>query len=1657
MKKIIGILLFLVAFVFSADVKPFYFENVDSINQQATWDELMKYKLWGTESFKIGGNSKIPDESGRNGTTGNLTGTGNETLLGGPIHVNGDISLGNGYTFPTGPTVANSMTINSLNNGYFGGTLCLADTNVSDKIKQGLVKGGGELSNDCEGYPKLTGLTIPSITWPDSTLHDLTVDMHQTGYIEVPEGEGPYDIYLSGITMDQESKLYIDIPDTGRLVRIFVNGEINLSNHAVIQTMNNGLPIPNDEYMGNLLFYTTEDLTFDNTDYCIRQGTYISAKTFYLKQQVTFAGQLLANNLYIGENVDGKNFLFVSFDNPVINLGDPKTNALGNFLENNKNVAIPIYLDTLAPVKVSFNYCFILNDNATLADFNIESAPIPVCDVGEGKVTIAEGTSTPVDPVYVNVIDDGIIEGTEVVGLKIYNVSGASLPGNKRTHVFTLTLSDSDLFKINTDSIAKSVPENKKDTILGKIELLGKSDTSVIKLSDKDTSKFELNPVTGEVKLKVEYDYEKQQKENITIIAIDGSKSDTVNFDIDILDVNEEPLVEKQTFVLDENKKGYVGTIIWTDTDSLTKDFQINECVLVSTSDTSYHVVDGKITTSKVHDYETEKEPVIIIVKIKDKKDTSLYVIDTMTVKITNVKEGIKTTYHVDPVSEFADIGTFVGVVDAKDSDNVDVKYSTKSTDFKIDPVTGVITVNTLLDYEKTNSYDIKVYIDSDDGNKDSTVVTIKITDENEAPILLPSDLNINEDTTGTAGIIKHDDPDKKNPVFNVEKFTIIAGDTTKFKLDSNKVIVKTPIDFDKGDSVFYITVKVSDKNDTTLFDTLTYKINVKPVNENPKVLIPEIVIKENCPSDSCADSTFTNKFPVNAVDPDHDTLTYEIDNENFKIDSNGVISVVKPLDHEKDSVIVATIYVSDGKVTIATDVIIHIEDVNEPVHVTSEPIDVKENYTGPVGKVEGKDDDGDKISYWVSDSTKYTIDDNGNISINVPYDFETFDGKQIDKDTKLDSIIVFVTDGRGDTATTVVKINVKNEKETSNVQIVHVDTRDSVYTETDKPIYTNDKDIEITYKTDDKHKDTTITGLKEGENKIEICDISEGKDTKSCDTVIVWYSNKTPIITVATIDKNKSNVNNITIIDEPDGNQYVNSKNPEIKVTVKDPTNAKKDTTFNINVDLKTVDVPVKSLTNKTIEPIIGDIVPMGMENYKYETVGKDSVRISYYDPIVKATISYIVNEKEERINDEFTVSYIEKVNGQDITISYTTDSYVEVKSNYSISYSVPQGKDTITVSYQVNSEGKIQKTNGNVGYTISYSYTNEYGNTGTSEIQVILDDVPPKVEIYKLIAGKDTLYPGEGKNWTEYVKSSSIIVFWTVDGKDQDTLTLQGLKAEKINSIVRCYQDKANNQTCDTVNVYAKGAKEIEIKIAHPVTEIDKDRVDSFYNEGGKYNPKKPIQIIAQDASEDKLPEPVGVGIKIGLALPILNQNGGMPTADDIVQTIDGVTGIVIDGNGNVVTDAIAEIRDNSTKIISVDNYIENYCTDQYKEEVRKNGIEKVPFYDMKYSMHVWIFNNNAEYVNDFNFEYTIDENQKVDASGMLNLMVDWLAAKDGYVKAKNNKAIGTGAYLTKLEAKSISTAKCTLNADTKKGTKIKKTEYDLTSFGYKRPIKK
>ena len=187
------------------------------------------------------------------------------------------------------------------------------------------------------------------------------------------------------------------------------------------------------------------------------------------------------------------------------------------------------------------------------------------------------------------------------------------------------------------------------------------------------------------------------------------------------------------------------------------------------------------------------------------------------------------------------------------------------------------------------------------------------------------------------------------------------------------------------------------------------------------------------------------------------------------------------------------------------------------------------------------------------------------------------------------------------------------------------------------------------------------------------------------------------------------------------------------------------------------------------------------------------------------------------------------------------------------------------------------------------------------------------------------------------------------------------------------------------------------------------------------------------------DDKPDPVGIGFKVDIVLPSVNPTGGLATLDDIVK--NGM--IPVDDKGNIVGA--------STKGIPVDEFVEQHCTDEFKKDYKKNGL-RIPLYDVTYHLHLWIYTNTANYVNDFNVEYTLNDEDEVTSAGTVTMVLDWLTDKDGNVKAKNGHALGTSAYLTKLFSKSIAKHRCDYK-EQKKGDKTVKKEEDFTTFGYKR----
>ena len=1585
MKKIFGIILFLIAFAIGADVRPFVYENIgqDSATQQNQYEYMLQYKLYGADYLKMGRRVKIPDKSGWNGSSGPIT-SYEQLVLGGPVLTDSAIALGNECQITTGPIRANTFTSDNDNgNALFAGNICLNNpVDPTSQTPTGVNRGNGKYS--CDSVPPApTGLRMPIITFPDTTQMNITVPDRGKVFVDIPDVP-TYDLYVNSIRTGTEDTLYFRYANRGTLVRIFVKDQIVIGNHTVIQTFYNDSAVAQDKYRGNLLFYTNKDIRITNTDYVKLQGSFISTEEIYLRSNIDFSGQLLANRLELGDDFKGENFHFVKFDPDTI---DVKLDKYGGLRENDSTVIIPIELSDTASIAVFFTYCFDLKDGVTVDDFNIPPT-FPICGKDPSiEVSIPMGSKVPSTPIQVNVKKDTLVEPNEYLVLHIDSITGAILPNGETSGELVIHIIDAPIGHVEFDTTKTYKFEENKLGEVDAIKILNGTENTRFHLDSAYTDRYELDSLTGKLTLIGEpLDYEKAAIDVIKVTLTDtGNVSVTRNIPISVIDVNEAPTIDDVTTNLPENliHPFMVEKLVAKDSDTKTA-FTQNVFTMLE-GDTSIFRLDsdGELWAKKTFDYETDQKTYTIKVLVQDKNDPSLKDSAIVTVNITNSNDGPKfdthdTTFYVDENKPFKDS------VKATDQDGDKITYSIVGTvPFKIDS-TGVITSTRTFDYEKEKGFTFKVV--ADDGKaKDTMTVNIKVTDVNEPVHTKDTTFVVDEGKTGEIGKVKGEDEDGKPVKFSCD-------DTVHYSIDTNTGILRLvdPFDYEVTKSD---TVKVF-VTDGVFTDTAIVVVDVKNVNE-PPVLQPNdsLTVPENCKS--CIVGIIT------AVDPDSDKVIYEVKEPGFTIDTNGVLKLTDPLDYEKTPEVKITVIAKDssGAADTATYVI-KVTDINEPVHVQDTTCSVKENYTGKVCKITATDEDKTIPKYIITDTTNYSIDSTGVITIKNPIDYE--------KKTK-DTVTVIVTDGEfADTAQVIIRVL----DEPEDVKITEWDKNPPPDT-----VKTNDPDHEFKwticegdsctthYDNPKIHKDTTI----------KVCN-----DKKTvCDSIVVLFNDAPPVVTLTNAKSTDALIDYITIEEEKDDKIYVNKKDNELKVTVRD-TIHKTEKTFPIDVKLDTLHVSSKNVTeyNYLIDESLATYTQIGGGLIEVKEVVKDGDR--------KITLTKIVNKNMEPIDTVQTVTYTVKQDGKELTITYKTDNLTGQRvSDYEVSYKVDS---CTTVSYYLGDDKKITKNKeGNIAFTVSYVYTDDFGNKASSKVDIIYDNIPPKVEILEPIANSS-------------YNRNAIPVKWTVNGEVQDTLTLQRIE-KGVNYVIRRYVDKAGNVSADTVMIIMKEAKDIAIEVVNPVTHLNQDKIDSFYSEGNKYDKKNPYTITTLKG--DDKPDPVGVGFKVDIVLPSVSPTGGLASLDDIVKNGQ----IPVDDNGNIVGA--------STKGIPVDQYVEEHCTEEFQKDYQKHGLN-IPLYDVKYTLHLWIYTTQANYVNDFNVEYTLNDEDEVTAAGTVEMVVDWITDKDGHVKAKNGHGLGTGAYITKLYSKSIAKHRCDYKGQ-KKGDKTVKKEEDFTTFGYKRPVAK
>ncbi|MGC9036977.1 MAG: cadherin domain-containing protein, partial [Verrucomicrobiia bacterium] len=372
------------------------------------------------------------------------------------------------------------------------------------------------------------------------------------------------------------------------------------------------------------------------------------------------------------------------------------------------------------------------------------------------------------------------------------------------------------------------------------------------------------------------------------------SLSSTGTVTIVVLDVNENPVINPQSFTVPENSANgtVVGNVVATDPDA----GQSLTYVIVSGNTNGAFAINsanGQLTVANSAVLNYEVTPVwTLVVSVTDNGSPNLSASAQITVNLSNVNEPPSLAPATFTINENSSPGTVVGTVTATDPDAGTVfSYSivggnTNNT-FSINPISGQITVanSALLNYEQTPVWTLSVRA-TDNGTPQlyaDATVTINLNNVNDPPTITNQTFSVAENSAnGTVvGTVIASDEDSGQTL----TYSITAGNTnTTFAINpsTGQITVNDGQLLDHETvPVWQLTVQVTDNGTPVKSNTATITINITDVNE-PPTANPQNV---TTPEDTALPITLTGTDPENA------TLTYTI----VTAPSHGILSGTPP------------------------------------------------------------------------------------------------------------------------------------------------------------------------------------------------------------------------------------------------------------------------------------------------------------------------------------------------------------------------------------------------------------------------------------------------------------------------------------------------------------------------------------------------------------------------------------------------------------------------------------------------------------------------------------------------------------------------------------------------------------------------------------------
>ncbi|MFN3189711.1 MAG: cadherin domain-containing protein [Aureliella sp.] len=370
-----------------------------------------------------------------------------------------------------------------------------------------------------------------------------------------------------------------------------------------------------------------------------------------------------------------------------------------------------------------------------------------------------------------------------------------------------------------------------------------------------DSDTFELSSANGD------FNFEDLTTYTLEFLVEDrrfADLFDTGTVTVTIQDENDQPVVRPDDAQIDENiEAGSLVAIVQAEDEdeTIAGDFRFS---LVDGNVGDAFVVNpdtGEIRVADESEINFEKNPHFdLIVRATDMGTPELFGEALVRVELNDLDEIPEISDAPLAVNENSPAGTLVGQLELTEYDAGEtITWRVSGIDSRFFELRGnelYVAEETELDFETQSSY--SVFVEATDSatppKTGSRTVAINLNDVNDAPTVVTSSLNVDENSPSSTvvGTVEATDQDAGQTL----TFAITGGeDAASFEIDENSGVltVGEGVDLDfETDPFLLVEVTVTDSHEPAGQTSRTLVINLNDVNDSPKITATDVSVEEN-------------------------------------------------------------------------------------------------------------------------------------------------------------------------------------------------------------------------------------------------------------------------------------------------------------------------------------------------------------------------------------------------------------------------------------------------------------------------------------------------------------------------------------------------------------------------------------------------------------------------------------------------------------------------------------------------------------------------------------------------------------------------------------------------------------------------------------------